>query len=64
MKGNVHKSLVTLYIINYSKEGKVEYMEKIAFGTGGLRGIMGNEPGNINYRVIQRVTHGLTNVIM
>jgi len=39
-------------------------MDKIAFGTGGLRGIMGDEPGNINNEVIQRVTHGLAKVVL
>jgi len=39
-------------------------MDKVAFGTGGLRGIMGDEPGNINGKVIQYVTHGLAKVIL
>jgi len=39
-------------------------MDKIAFGTGGLRGIMGDGPGNINCKVIQRVTNGLAKVIL
>ena len=39
-------------------------MDKIAFGTGGLRGIMGDEPGEINVKVIQRVTHGLAITIL
>jgi len=37
---------------------------KIAFGTGGLRGIMGDESGCINHHVIQHVTHGLTKIIL
>jgi phosphoglucomutase len=39
-------------------------MDNIAFGTGGLRGIMGDKPGNINDKVIQRVTHGLAKLII
>ena len=34
------------------------------FGTGGLRGIMGDEPGNINGKIIQCATHGLAKVIL
>jgi phosphoglucomutase len=39
-------------------------MDRIAFGTGGLRGIMGDDPGCINGEVIQRVSHGLAKVIL
>jgi phosphoglucomutase len=39
-------------------------MDKVAFGTGGLRGVMGDEPGNINDSIIQRVTRGLARKIL
>ena len=39
-------------------------MEKIAFGTGGLRGIMGDEHGNINDKVIQWATFGFVKVVL
>ena len=38
--------------------------KKIKFGTGGLRGIMGNDVGYINHHVIRHVTHGLAKNIL
>ena len=37
---------------------------RIIFGTGGVRGIMGDKPGLLNHAVIQKVTHGLAKVIL
>jgi phosphoglucomutase len=39
-------------------------MDRIGFGTGGLRGVIGDESGEINCKVIQWVTHGLAKVIL
>ena len=48
----------------FLKEGKKEIMDRIAFGTGGMRGIMGEGDGCINRHVIQHVTHGLAKSIL
>jgi len=37
---------------------------KIIFGTGGVRGIMGDSDGFLNLKIIRRVTHGLAKVIL
>jgi len=39
-------------------------INKIAFGTGGVRGIMGDGEGFINHQTIKKVTHGLAKVIL
>jgi len=39
-------------------------MDKILFGTGGVRGVMGDGDGFINRHVIQYVTHGLAKYII
>ena len=39
-------------------------MDDIIFGTGGVRGIMGDEPGYLNIKTIKHVTHGLAKVIL
>ena len=36
----------------------------IAFGTGGLRGVMGLGTSRMNRYTVERVTHGLANVIL